>query len=474
MRQRALIDAIPDAMLRIAKDGSVLDSSIDPSTSMGRLIAANDGGNLAAVVGRIFADNNSEKFEIELADSDGAIVHVEVRCALSGEDEVTAILRDVTAENTMKARLMVANRMAAVGTLSVGIGHEINNPLTYVEGNLQYAVEQMREDAASPERDAKIVEALEDAREGADRVKRIVDDLKRSARSDAQEGEIANASGALAFAVRMAGNQLRNIAKVDLEILDGMHVHGAEGKLGQVFLNLLVNAGQAFDGENVEQNRIVVRASIQDDYALFEIGDNGPGIPAEIQSRIFDPFFTTKDVGEGTGLGLYICHQIISDLGGELTIESEPNKGTTATIKLRHVANALPAAKGKSSSTDKLRVLVIDDEPGILRACTRMLRTHEVTTCEDSPLALKLIADEDYDVIFCDLMMPKMTGMELFQSVERDCPEMAKRMVFISGGAFRPDAQKFLNAHADQHLSKPFDRTSLLGALDRTRRRLAG
>lgn len=470
-RQRALVDAIPDAMLRIDLDGSILDTSTDPKTRIGRYLADNDLNlDLAPAIERTL-ETGVENQEFKVTGTDDAPLHIEVRMVKSGESEVTAILRDMTNEKAMKARLMVADRMGALGTLSVGIGHEINNPLTFIESNVRFAIEEIADSAPEAERDARIVEALGDAVEGAHRVKCIVDDLRRSVRAD-DEGGVSNAAKAIDFAVRVAGSQLRHQAKLSVDLPEEINVIASESKLGQVFLNLILNAMQAFDGA-AKNNLIEIRVDLSNpEHVTFEIHDNGPGIPPEIQKQIFDPFFTTKDVGEGTGLGLYICHQIVADCGGELSVESTVGTGTTVSVQLRKATPAADAPKHRPTANSvQLRVLVIDDEPGVLRACKRMLNKHDVTTCGEAPHALQLISDGDYDAIICDLMMPKMTGMDLHESVERSSPEKAERMLFITGGAFRPDAESFLQAHADQYLPKPFSRDSLIAALDRVRRR---
>ena len=286
------------------------------------------------------------------------------------------------------------------------------------------------------------------------------------------EGKVSNVSTAIDFAVRVAGSQLRHQAVLEADIPEEITVVGPESKLGQVFLNLIVNAMQAFE-DAARSNRIQVRAVLSDPkYVTFEVEDNGPGIPEDIQTRIFDPFFTTKEVGEGTGLGLYICHQIVRDCGGELTVDSTPGKGTKVSVRLlRSEMAPETATKVPTEAEDALRVLIIDDEPGILRVCERMLDKHEVTTCGEAPQALQLISDGDFDAIICDLMMPNMTGMELHESVVQRSPEKAERMVFITGGAFRSDAESFLEAHADRYLPKPFSRDSLLSVLERVGRR---
>lgn len=475
-RERALVDAIPDAMLRLSSEGEILDQSIDVETALGQyLVSGADDFDLLGAIEKTLDSEGILKFEHSVSRPDGTSIQVEVRMVKSGENEVTAILRDTTDEVAMKAGLMVADRMAALGTLSVGVGHEINNPLMYVAGNIEYALELLSDSKPGTERDGQIREALLDAEEGAERVKRIVRDLKRSVpRERESDDSVANASSAMEFAVRVTGKQVEQVATLNADIPSNVFVHGAEGKLSQVLLNLLLNSMQAFPSRNPEHNCITARIETSDDDVVFEISDNGPGIDPAIQEKIFDPFFTTKEVGKGTGLGLYVCHQIIADFGGTLTIESELGKGTTARIALSRAE--VPQTRGKTESEleeGKLKILVIDDEPGILKACARMMSQHDVTTCVESSEALDLIVKGDFDAIFCDIMMPKLSGIQLYDEVTRAAPDKADLMVFITGGAFSPDVETFLATHADNHLFKPFDRADLLQAVDGVQERRA-
>jgi len=209
---------------------------------------------------------------------------------------------------------------------------------------------------------------------------------------------------------------------------------------------------------------------------VIEVRDTGSGIAPEHLGRIFDAFFTTKPVGVGTGLGLSICHRIVRSLGGELEVESELDAGSTFRVSLPAASSTgesvrppslIPRRPGRRG-----RVLVIDDEPMIATAIRRTLSLeHDVVLSSAAAIALQRIKQgEEFDVILCDLMMPQMTGMELYEELVRTAPAQADRVVFLSGGAFTAAARAFLDEVPNPHLEKPFDTRQLLALVnDRTR-----
>jgi len=215
----------------------------------------------------------------------------------------------------------------------------------------------------------------------------------------------------------------------------------------------------------------VVTDTIEGGRALIEIRDTGQGIAPEAISRIFDPFFTTKRVGEGSGLGLAISHSIVTAMGGELRVASVPGKSTVFSI-------VLPAAVGASRPIEvraeplerrRARILVIDDDPSVARALSRMLaRDHDPTQLGSARDAIeRLTAGEAFDLILCDLMMPDMSGMEFFEALAEIAPVMRDRILFITGGAFSPRAAEFVSAFPDAVLEKPIDRVMLEALLQR-------
>jgi PAS domain S-box-containing protein len=388
------------------------------------------------------------------------------------------VFRDVTARRQLEDRLAKNERLAAIGTLSAGMAHEINNPLAYVLANVSFAVETLEEVARrigalpGPEaealgsRVAQIGEALGDAREGSMRVHRIVHDLKKFGRLDTAERNVVELTDILDSAIRLTENVLRHNARVRRDYKAAPSVAANEGQLAQVFVNLLLNATQAFEHGDVRENEIVV-ATYTDELgrAVAEVRDSGPGIAQEVQRRIFDPFFTTKPVGEGVGLGLSIAHSIVEALGGEISLESTMGIGTAFRV-------ALPAGKRREEEkplaigpvpSRRGRVLVIDDEPAIGRAMIRVLqRDHDVSFVGEAREALSRIAGgASFDVVLCDLMMPGMNGMEFFEAVREEKPDLARRIVFVTGGAFTPRSEAFLQSTANACLVKPVEPAAL-------------
>jgi CheY-like chemotaxis protein len=242
-------------------------------------------------------------------------------------------------------------------------------------------------------------------------------------------------------------------------------VDAHEPRLGQVFLNLIINAAHAIPAGNYEANEIRITTSLDDSgRVVISIGDTGSGIPPEVRPRLFTPFFSTKPVGVGTGLGLAISHRIITQFGGTISYDTEVGKGTTFHISLPATgAVAMPqAAEPIGTRLPAVRrgnVLVIDDEEHLAQALRRLLSIeHEVTAVYRARDALDLLElGTRYDVILCDLMMPQITGMELHAEIVRLDPAQATRIVFLTGGAFTPLARDFLLNTTNRRIEKPFD-----------------
>jgi CheY-like chemotaxis protein/two-component sensor histidine kinase len=375
---------------------------------------------------------------------------------------VVSVVEDLSEKKRLEAQLVLAERMASVGTLAAGVAHEINNPLAFVLSNLEFTIGELTRAGA----DGEVVRALEEAHNGADRVRAIVRDLKTFSRADDDAREPVDVRRVLQAAVGVAANELRHRARVAVDPGPVPPVLASEHRLGQVFLNLLINAAHAIpEGHPAEH---VVRASTgtaEDGRAVVEISDTGSGIAPEILARIFDPFFTTKPVGVGTGLGLSICHGIVSALGGEIEVRTVVGAGTTFRVLLPPTARCdergTPAAP--PASPRRGRVLVVDDEPLVARAMGRVLAAHEVVVCGGARAALAELEREGeaFDVVICDLMMPEMTGMDLHAHLAAIAPALAERIVFVTGGAFTDRAREFLASVPNPQLEKPFDPSAL-------------
>ncbi|MCA9708534.1 MAG: response regulator [Myxococcales bacterium] len=366
----------------------------------------------------------------------------------------------------LKERLHAAERLAALGTLAGGVGHEINNPLTWVTNNIKFVRDEL-----GPDADTSIREALDDALDGTSRIASIVRDLKLFSQTRAQRKAV-DVPALLRTVLKMAGTEIQHRARLRTDLRPVATVVADEAHLGQVFLNLVVNATHAMDAGRAETNelRVCTRPGSSGS-VIIEISDTGMGMSPEVRERIFEPFFTTKDPGKGTGLGLAISHRIVTELGGHIEIDSELGRGTTMRVLLP-AADELTASgdllEPEAKSTSKLRVLVVDDEPLLLRVTTRILSPHaEVETAGDGLQALRRIrGGEVYDVVLCDLVMPEMSGMELHATLAREDPSLAERMLFMAGGAFTDEARAFLEREDIRWLSKPLNPRTLVEALE--------
>jgi len=390
-------------------------------------------------------------------------------------DERTAELATVNANlqarlqelQATRERLIHAEKMAAVGTLAAGVGHEINNPLAFIISNLHYAATEVRgaRQQGTQEQWGEVEQALDEALQGADRVRRIVQDLRTFSRMQPERLKRVDVHGVLELALSFADAEIRHRARVVKDYGEPLQVLGDETRLGQVFLNLLVNAAQAIPEGHADRNEIHITTRKNDQGQLVvAVSDTGTGIPPEVLPRIFEPFFTTKPVGVGTGLGLSICHSYVQNMGGDIHVRSELGKGTAFEVVLPpapvHPSGEQAAVSpGTGASTARGRLLIIDDEPLLIAALSRTLAPeHEVVALTNAREALeRLRAGERYALILCDLMMPEMTGMELHATLVSEAPGQAECMVFLTGGAFTEAARAFLDTTRLPWLEKPFE-----------------
>jgi signal transduction histidine kinase/CheY-like chemotaxis protein len=371
--------------------------------------------------------------------------------------------------STIQQQMLLADRLTSVGTLASGVAHEINNPLAAMLVNLQLAqedIEALATKQLAPEVVEHLREELRDAAAACDRVKSIVKDLKIFARnSERDAGGPINVHQVLELSMRMATNQIRHRARLTKALEPVGAVYGNEARLGQVFLSLLVNAAQAIGEGNAKANEIrVTTRTPRDGFVEVEVSDTGCGIPPENLPRVFDPFFSTRPAGEGMGLGLSIAHQIVTAMGGTLVAKSE-GKGSVFTVTLpcsppvtlveAPDADLLPTRRGK--------VISIDDEPMVGTYVRRVLAPqHDVEVVTSALDALERIREgQRYDVILCDVMMPQMTGLDLYWELQKAAAGQAERMVFLTAGAFKGPAPADFELTQIPRLEKPFDAQAL-------------
>lgn len=446
-----------------------------------------DGEAVTAARAALMA-NGEWQGELRKRTKDGRQITVDVHWTLVRDDQgqpkaVLTISTDITERRTLESQLMVSDRMASVGTLAAGVAHEINNPLAAVIANIDYIIEGLasKSDPSTgrPVRnDALTLEDLRgplaDAREAAQRVRVIVRDLKVFSRSPAEESNgPVDVKATMESAVGMAWNEIRHRARLIKEYSAVPPVEANEARLCQLFLNLLVNAAQALPEGKADHSEIRIRTRLDGAHVVIEVSDTGAGIPPELIGRIFDAFYTTKAVGAGTGLGLAICQRIVTDMKGKLTVESKVGYGTTFRIALpvarREARTQTPSEVHIQGATRRGRILIVDDEALVASVIRRVLaREHDVVTVLVATEALAMCAaGERFDLILCDLMMPVMTGMDLYREMMLVAPDQAAKMIFLTGGAFTDSARAFLTDPPKEYIEKPFDSANLRAIVQR-------
>jgi PAS domain S-box-containing protein len=465
-RMAAMLGATPEGLAGVPAT-EVLD---DKKTLFADRMASPDG-------------SASERIDCQIRRRDGSTFWASVALSTIDDDAgqhagVLAMVADATDQRRFQEQLMVSDRMVSVGTLAAGVAHEINNPLAAILGNLHLALEALRSGALGPhEQLGDLEEELADSLEAAGRVRDIVRDLNIFSRTQEASASAVDVQKVVESSLRLAGNEVRHRARLARDYHPVPTVVANEARLGQVFLNLVVNAVQSLPEGHADANEI--RLSIRPDEhgrVVVAVRDTGSGMPPEVLRRLFTPFFTTKPVGVGTGLGLAICHRIVSSLGGEIAVESALGKGTEVRVILPP-ANAaeVPGSDPSPASPPPGRkhLLVVDDEPAVGTFVRRAFAgRHDVSVVQSGREAFeRIIAGASFDLILCDLMMPQMSGMDLYEEVRKVAPELADRFVFMTGGAFTPKARAFLDAATNARLEKPFEPSALKAVVNRQLRK---
>jgi len=355
---RALIENTPDGVV-VHHEGT----TVYANAAMARLLGYDDVDQMIGVpvidhvhpddharvaqrVSRLHAGEAAVPFtEERLVRTDGAIVTASIgglRIEFGGRPCVVAIARDVSEQRRLQARLLEADRLVALGTLSAGIAHEVNNPLTYVmlhQESIAAALDRLRA-LVGPEAQAlidRIAQNVAIAQDGAERVRHIVRDLKIFSRVEDDLRSPVDVRIAIRRALVIAGHELRDRVTVETDLAEVPKVSASDGRLTQVFLNLIVNAAHAVAEHDPARQRLAIRAWAEDGMVKVSVRDTGVGIASEHLPRLFEPFFTTKPVGEGCGLGLAVVHGIVTSLGGTIDVASELGDGTTFTVALPSV-----------------------------------------------------------------------------------------------------------------------------------------
>ena len=386
---------------------------------------------------------------------------------------VEALIRDVSARKQLDDQsrdvyheLLQAEKMAALGQTISGVAHELNNPLATI---LSWA-ERLSEKSL----DDEIRRGVDIILGEADRAARIVRNLLTFARKRPSTRTMIDINQVVdeTLALRAHEQQLINIEVATSLASSLPQIFADAHQIQQVLLNLVMNAEQAM---RVAHGRgaLVVRTwhDTEQDVLALEVSDDGPGVPVDVQSRIFDPFFTTKGVGKGTGLGLTVAYAIVQEHGGEIRVDSVRDRGASFVVKLpvsgetatrppRAAAPSMEAVRGSS-------VLIVEDERALATAVAEALTDAglEVDHAGDGEEALARLRQKQYDVVICDLKMPRVDGMTLYRAVAAATPALARRVIFVTGDVAGTDAERFLEDSGCRWLAKPFRLGDLLRAV---------
>jgi signal transduction histidine kinase/CheY-like chemotaxis protein len=382
---------------------------------------------------------------------------------------IAGLSNDVSEIRTLQGKALQNDRVNALGTLAASVAHEINNPLTYVLGHIAQAgqaLEALEREPGSTEALELLRGHLDTIRRGAERMAVVTGELRSFSRSDDRALDRVQVAAAVRSVLKLVGKNLDAQARATIDLQETPPVVANESRLVQAILNLVVNALQAVEENPPPERRIDIRTFTDAGAAVVEVSDNGPGVDPSDRDRIFDAFYSTKGIGKGTGLGLFVSRNIVRAAGGDIHVSARPGGGARFQVRLPLSAVAGPAAARAADVVERPpasaagRVLIIDDDPLVAEALVLLLRQegYEAESINDSVAALEsLAASCSFDLVYCDLMMGRLTGMELAAQLERRAPATADRLVFMTGGAFTPESQAFLEAHEGRSVEKPFD-----------------
>ena len=364
-----------------------------------------------------------------------------------------------------QAALVRAERLGALGQLSAGVAHEINNPLSAILGNLQFLKRTLTKQGVFQE----VSGAVDDSLVAIERIKRIVRrllDASRAAAHDEVTSAACRVSVAVRGAVRVAESMRDLRVKLELDVPDTLCVRGERYMLEQVLTNLLVNAYQAMPAAR-KTGLVRVAAEQRGERVQITVKDNGEGMSVETRARLFEPFYTTKPLGKGTGLGLAVSAGLVHAMRGSLSFDSAEGSGTEARLSLLSTAEPSEEPASETSLPPiRQRLLFVDDDDVVRRATQRTLsRAFDVVLASGVQNALDTLDAEAVDVIICDVMMPEGGGEALYTKLRLTRPNLAQRMLFLTGGVMMPHVQEFLMHQPQPVLSKPLELVRLLQAV---------
>lgn len=446
-------------------------------------------------VDEALAGRAAAPYEARMVHATGA--EVTARCVVyplhGAQGDVVAVegmLSDVSVEHVARKKLLAADRLSTLGTLSAAVAHELNNPAAFVLLGVD-ALSRMLNGpgvALAPSVSAPLSELVTELRASVRRIVDIAGDLRLFASPAPGGGRraVIDVNRAVTSALTLTRGQLLERATLETELGDVPAIAMEDGRLTQVVVNLLVNAAQAIPrGPSEVEHRIRVETRASGRWVEIAVSDTGAGISRENQQRIFTPFFTTKDSESGTGLGLSISRDIVERAGGTIAVQS-PLTPSAAPEGERARAGALPGARfvirlpaesavapleppaTRRPAARRLSVLVVEDEHSLGEAVKNVLAEHhDVELCDGGARALELLEQRAFDVVLCDLRMPHMGGDALYETAVARAPRLARRFVFMTGARFAPESRAFLERVTCPVLEKPFSIHDALAAIER-------
>ncbi len=369
-------------------------------------------------------------------------------------EELAAALQD---RDRAMSSVVHAERLASMGTMALGLAHEINNPLTYISGNLLF----IRENLSQP--GADLEGALDDAALGADRIRAIVSQVREFGTRDAQHRQDRwEVASVVQFSLKLAAHRLRDRAQVVVDVPKDLWAAGDPAQMSQLLVNLLVNAGDALPDGAASDNRVCVRAWTEDEEVHVAVEDTGIGIAASSRTQVFDPFFTTKRFTGGLGLGLSIAHRIVTEASGSISVQDNDPRGCRLLVRLPRQTPPVASAPTEHPSPARgMRLLLVEDDAQVRRVLLRLLSDIEIVCVDDGHEAIERLEVERFDFVISDLSMPRVSGAELYAHTARRHPHLAERFLLISGGATSEALQRFLSETSLPVMTKPLDARAL-------------
>ncbi|HUL74181.1 MAG TPA: ATP-binding protein [Vicinamibacterales bacterium] len=416
-------------------------------------------------------DGLAHDYLLRLRRAEGSAMWVEVTARAepaatpAGSLRIEAVIRDVTERKKLQDQtrelyhqLSQAEKLAALGQTMSGVAHELNNPLATILA--------CAERLAGRRLDEQTRRDLEGIHNAAERAARIVRNLqtfvrkRHTTRTTVDLNEVVRET----LAIRAYEQHAAHVVILEALAAGLPPIFADPHQIQQILLNLIINAEQAMlDAHG--RGMLILRSWHEPDRdaVILEVNDDGPGMPEEVQPKIFDPFFTTKAVGKGTGLGLTVAYAIAQEHGGRLTVASREGRGASfflalpvsgTNVRLPETTRSEPLPDVPAGT----RALVIEDEQALNEAVAAALADEGflVDRAADGEEALARLRQSPYDVVICDLKMPNVDGMMLFREISQSMPQVARRLVFVTGDVAGTDAERFLEDTGCRWIPKPF------------------